>query len=149
MTKIKALIRKFWEMEGIRFLFVSGVNTVVGLLLTLFFGEVLKLPDPLPVVFNYICCSPFAYFMQARIAFRTKMVLPRYFAYLGSSVPNVLLLSALTSLFEYQIKLPHIIGYALSYVIAIPLLFIMVNLIVQPGSERRAKSLAKKKKDDK
>lgn len=77
------------------------------------------------------------------------MVLPRYFAYLGSSVPNVLLLSALTSLFEYQIKLPHIIGYALSYVIAIPLLFIMVKLIVQPGSERRAKSLAKKKKDDK
>ena len=138
MTKIKALIRKFWEMEGIRFLFVSGVNTVVGFLLTLFFG-----------VFNYICCSPFAYFMQARIAFRTKMVLPRYFAYLGSSVPNVLLLSALTSLFEYQIKLPHIIGYALSYVIAIPLLFIMVKLIVQPGSERRAKSLAKKKKDDK
>ena len=65
MTKIKALIRKFWEMEGIRFLFVSGVNTVVGFLLTLFFGEVLKLPDPLPVVFNYICCSVCVFYAGA------------------------------------------------------------------------------------
>lgn len=149
MNKIKALIRRFWEMETIRFLFVSCVNTCVGFVLTLFFGDVLKLPDPLPVVLNYVCCSPFAYFMQARVAFRTKMVLPRYFAYLSSSVPNVLMLSAFTSLFEYKMKLPHLIGYGLSYVIVIPVMFVVVKFIVQPSSDRkkRRQEKAEKKKN--
>lgn len=87
--------------------------------------------------------------MQARVAFRTKMVLPRYFAYLSSSVPNVLMLSAFTSLFEYKMKLPHLIGYGLSYVIVIPVMFVVVKFIVQPSSDRkkRRQEKAEKKKN--
>lgn len=132
MQAMKRLFYFFWDKEFFRFLFASGLNTLVGWLVTLFFRYAAGLADPLPTILNFVLCFPLAYTLQTKIAFRTEWQLSRMFAYALTALPNMLLQWLLTVLIPESLGLPGWLRYAIINVAPLPVMFFIIRFIVTP-----------------
>ena len=132
-------IKDLWEKEFIRFLFVSGVNTVVGYLITVFFGELIGLSDPIPTVLNYLLNFPLAYTLHTKITFREKWEIKRMFAYALTAVPNLILQAAFALIFKDLIPNGYI-RHAVANILPLPIMFIIIRFIVRPLKKKYDKS---------
>jgi len=116
-------------------LFVSGVNTILGYSVTLFFRYIVGLADPFPVVLNFVLCFPLAYTMQTKIAFRTEWQLPRMFAYALTSLPNLAMQWILTALIP-ETAMVGWLRYAVICILPLPVMFFIIRFIVTPLKEK-------------
>ena len=128
---MKKLFLFFWDKEFFRFLFASGVNTVVGYAVTLLFGVLIGFPDPWPTILNFVLCFPFAYTTQTKIAFRTKWELRRMFAYALTALPNLFIQWLLTIIFP-EGSMHELIRYALVNILPLPIMFFVIRFVVTP-----------------
>lgn len=144
MEKLKKLFYFFWDREFIRFLFVSGVNTLVGYSATLFFRYVCGLPDPYPVILNFAVCFPLAYTLQTKVAFRASWELKRMFGYATTAIPNLVLQWLLTILIPESLGLPGWLRYGIISVAPLPVMFFVIRFIVRP-MKRRSQSAGQEK----
>lgn len=133
---MKKLFYFFWDKEFFRFLFSSGLNTVVGYAVTLLFGVLLGLADPWPTVLNFLLCFPFAYTTQTLIAFRSKWELRRMFAYALTALPNMLIQWIMTIILP-EGSMNEIIRYAVINIIPLPIMFFIIRFIVKPIQKRK------------
>lgn len=148
LGQLELLFWKAWEYSFVRFVFIGGFNTMIGIGFTLvirwLFDHVFLL-DPKwivlgwegdwPVTLNYVLLFPLAYTTQALWSFRTPWSFTRLLLYPLSTIPNYLLNLGFTFLFETVIGLPFMLAYALSAILPIPIMFIVIRLlVVKPSS---------------
>ena len=159
-NKLMSFISYWWEKEAIRFIFVGGINTVVGILFTMLlrfiFNKVQWNPEILviyyetgkglvttktdtqvlfvdvPYLLNFILLLPFAYTTQTKIAFRTPWSIKRFLRYPLSSIPNLILTSLFICLFSGILHLNSYISYILAPVLALPIMFFIIRFLVKP-----------------
>ena len=143
LRKIKKIIDFFWEKEFFRFLFSSGINTLVGWLVTLFWASVVGLKDPLPTILNFLCCFPLAYTLQSKLTFRQPWELKRMFAYATTSIPNMILQWIMTIILPASIGMPDWLRYAIINVAPLPVMFFVIRFVVSPMKSRKAKKEGK------
>ncbi len=131
---MKKLFHFFWDKDFFRFLFASGVNTMIGYAVTIFFGILFKLKDPYPTILNFLCCFPIAYTTQTLIAFRGKWELKRMFAYALTALPNMFIQWILTLVLK-EGSMNEYIRYALINVLPLPVMYFVIRFIVKPKKD--------------
>lgn len=162
LRKIKEIIRLFWEMEFIRFAFAGAINTLAGWLVMTLFGNLiitaplqigsLSIPvDMLAILFEFICCFPLAYTLQAKIAFRQKWELKRMFLYITTILPNILIQWILAAVIPSE-GLHPLLRNAIIVIVPLPIMFFIIKFVVTPIKSLRRKSAdeqgSEEKKDD-
>lgn len=147
----KNLIKLLWEKEFIRFLFSGAVNTIAGYaVMTLFGNLIIKAPlelgdftisiDMLAILFEFICCFPLSYTLQAKVTFRQKWEIKRMFMYITTIIPNLLLQWLLAALIPAGMIHP-LIRNGIIVVFPLPIMFIVIKFIVTPVKNiRKGKS---------
>ncbi|MFZ9781842.1 MAG: GtrA family protein [Bacilli bacterium] len=142
LYRIEKLAWQFWEKPFIRFLFVGGVNTVLGYLTTLLLRYTLFITDPKWILFPglveidasntvmFLLLFPVSYTLQALLAFRQRWQWQRLLVYPFTSIPNYLLQQGFIFVFENLFSLPPTISYALSAILPIPLMFFVIRFFV-------------------
>ncbi len=153
--KVKHFMAFWWEKEAIRFLFAGAINTIVGIILSFIFRDILFekvfnwnpklviLQSPIVIEFDYpyliafVLGLPIAYTTQTIMAFRTPWKWERFLRYPLSSIPNFLMQELGILVFESWIGWSHNIAYILGTIIPLPIMFFIIRFLVKP-----------KKKDD-
>jgi putative flippase GtrA len=131
-----------WEKSFIRFLFVGGINTGLGYLVTIALRYLVFVNDPKWLIWSglieidiansvmFVMLFPVAYSLQAMLAFRTTWRWQRLFIYPLSSIPNYLIQQGFIYLFESTLALPPTLSYALAAILAIPLMFVIIRFLI-------------------
>ena len=159
LRKIKELIRFFWEMEFIRFVFAGAINTLAGwLVMTLFGNLIITAPlqigslcvpvDMLAILFEFICCFPLAYTMQAKIAFRQRWELKRMFLYITTILPNILIQWLLAAVLPSE-GLHPLLRNAIIVIVPLPIMFFIIKCVVTPLKSLRRKSADERSEEQK
>jgi len=141
IKKLQPLLIKLWQLNFFRFLFVGGINTVLGFILTLFlriffFSDIPKVSVFGLIEFDlantamYLLLFPVSYTLQALITFRTKWMWKRLIQYPLSSIPNYGLNQLFIFIFETLLSLPLIISYGLSSILPIPIMYVIIKYLV-------------------
>ncbi len=141
-------------MEFIRFAFAGAINTLAGwLVMTLFGNLIITAPlvigdisipvDMLAILFEFICCFPLAYTLQAKIAFRQKWELKRMFLYITTILPNIVIQWIMAALIPEGGMHP-LLRNAVIVLIPLPIMFFIIKFVVTP-----IKSAKKAKGEDK
>lgn len=128
-------LRSQLDRPFFRFLIVGGFNTLLGYLVTLLFHYGLNVEYRIALILNFLVCFPIAYTLQARYVFRVPWAWSRLLMYPLSNIPSLAIQVAVTTVCVEWLHLPPFIAYLLSYVIAIPVMFIVVRFLV--GADRR------------
>ena len=146
--QIMTIIPKLWSLNFIRFLFIGGINTILGFVLTiilreLFFSSSAKwmvlgfIEFDLANSVMYVMLFPISYTLQALVTFRTRWSLKRLIRYPISSIPNYALNQVFIFLFETLWSFSVVVSYGLSAILPIPIMFIIIKLLVV---EKKSKS---------
>ncbi|MEY3431387.1 MAG: hypothetical protein RIS53_285 [Bacillota bacterium] len=142
LYKLEKLFWHLWDKAFIRFLFVGGLNTILGYLTTLLFRYTLFIDQPKWIVIQsmieldaantvmFILLFPISYSLQAWFAFRTQWTWKRLIVYPLTSIPNFLIQQLCIFLFEDLLHLAPAIAYALSAILPIPIMFFVVRFFV-------------------
>lgn len=136
---IKKTITWFLKSELGRFLIGGGVNTVMGgilipLVMRQFgFGTfaLIGISIDTPLTIGYLVWFSFAYLIQIKFVFNSRFELKRYLIYPFSQIPNYLINSIFLYVFNTLLVLPSFISYVLAAILAVPVMFIIVRLIVK------------------
>lgn len=123
------LIRRF-NTPFFRFLIVGGINTALGYVVTLVLHYVIGFNVQLAQILNFVICFPVAYTLQALFSFRVAWSFRRLLLYPLSNIPSLLIQLAVTTLAVNVLGLPPWIAYLLSYLVAIPVMYIVVRFLV-------------------
>jgi putative flippase GtrA len=146
--QIMTFIPKLWSSNFIRFLFIGGINTILGFVLTIilresFFSSSAKwmvlgfIEFDLANSVMYVMLFPISYTLQALVTFRTRWSLKRLIRYPISSIPNYALNQVFIFLFETLWSFSVVVSYGLSAILPIPIMFIIIKLLVV---EKKSKS---------
>lgn len=132
INRVIVKVKQLKEKEFFRFLVVGGVNTILGYFVTLFLFYIIKLDYRLSQILNFVLCFPVAYTLQVKYAFCTQWCFKRLFIYPLASLPNfgMQLLTLIICVDFFRI--PEYISYLISYVVPIPIMFIVVKFLVSP-----------------
>ncbi|MDI9501884.1 MAG: GtrA family protein [Peptoniphilaceae bacterium] len=123
------LLRRL-DTPFMRFLLVGGVNTALGYLVTLLLHYGLHLNVQLAQVLNFVICFPIAYTLQSLFAFGVPWSWKRLLLYPLSNIPSLLIQLLVTTVAVEWLGLPAYAAYLLSYIIAIPVMFVVVRYLV-------------------
>jgi putative flippase GtrA len=141
IKKFQNLFLKFWALDFFRFLFVGGINTVLGFILTLALRIIFFSDDPKVSILGiiefdvantwmYLLLFPVSYTLQALVTFRTRWTWKRLIQYPLSSIPNYGLNQFFIFLFETLLAFPIVISYGLSAILPIPIMYIIIKFLV-------------------
>lgn len=148
--KVKRFIVFWWEKEAIRFLFAGAINTIVGIILSFIFRDILFekvfnwnpkliiLQSPIVIEFDYpyliafVLGLPIAYTTQTIMAFRAPWKWERFLRYPLSSIPNFLMQELGILIFESWIGWSHNIAYILGTILPLPIMFFIIRFLVKP-----------------
>jgi putative flippase GtrA len=141
VLNIKLLIQHLWQYAFVRFLFVGGINTLLGYLTTIILRNFVFIDDPKWILFSffeidlansvmYLILFPLSYTLQALWSFRVPWNWKRLLVYPLSSLPNYLLNQFFIFIFETVLGLPPSISYAISAVLPIPVMFFIIRFLV-------------------
>ncbi len=125
---MKELLRKF-DTPFWRFLIVGGMNTGLGYAVTLFLHYGLGFETRIAQALNFVICFPVAYTLQALFAFRVPWSWKRLAIYPLSNIPSLLVQLGVTTL-ATRAGIEASIAYLISYVVAIPVMYIVVRFLV-------------------
>lgn len=157
-STFKQKIKKLWENDKIRFLFVSGFNTFVGLLLSLLFSflltSVLKTNENvkiwffslnLPLTFSFILGFPLSYTTQALIAFRQKWQWKKLAIFPLTSIPNYGLQQLFYFIWKHIFSLTNLsadlvdkILYILAPLCALPIMYFIIRFFVRTNKNNKS-----------
>ncbi|MFA5235720.1 MAG: hypothetical protein WC399_02570 [Bacilli bacterium] len=163
LGKLETFIRFWWEKPFIRFVFVGGFNTLLGIIVVslLRFGFdnligynpkwdfvllwFLNLQIDLPGLIMFVGLLPVSYSTQAIWAFRTKWSWKRLAIYPLSSIPNFILQQGFIYLFEVVLGVNEYLSYVLAGVLPIPIMFFIIRFLVKP--KQKAESVGSASED--
>ena len=133
-------VKRFFQNEMIRFIFIGGINTLMGgiflpFLFRLIFSnhifQLVFLQLDLSLTIGYFIWFTFAYLLQVHFVFRTEWSWPRYLLYPFTQIPNYGLNQFFLWLFERQFEWPSILALGLSALLPIPIMFVLVRFVVK------------------
>ncbi len=138
----KGIFAALWEREFVRFIFSGAVNTLAGfLVMTLFGGLIIKAPlklgeliipvDILAILFEFICCFPLAYTLQAKVTFRQRWELKRMFLYIITIFPNMILQWIMALLLPEDVMHP-LLRNGIIVAAPLPVMFVIIKFVVTP-----------------
>ncbi len=154
LGKVESLIRVLWEQESIRFVFVGGINTVLGIVVSIFTRYIFIdsnllikfsfwfMEFDIPNLVSFVVLLPVAYTMQALIAFRSKWEWKRLAVYPLTSIPNLLLQQTGIYLFTKWTGNADL-SYILAAIAILPIMFFIIRFFVKPLKNRRSVSVEK------
>ena len=151
---IKKTITWFLKWELGRFLIVGGINTLMGgIIIPLIMKEGLNLGTltflslslDLPLTIGYLVWFSFAYLIQIKYVFNSRFELKRYLIYPLSQIPNYLINSLFLYIFGTTLNLPSLVSYVLAALLAVPVMFIIVRIIVKTKPKEVKGSSSKEK----
>jgi len=142
--RLEILFWTWWEKPFIRFLFVGGINTVLGYVTTLFLRYTWFMDQPKwfmvpwseePILdvsntIMFILLFPVSYTLQTLLSFRTSWQLKRLLLYPLTSIPNYVLQQGFIFIFETGFGLPFEIAYAFSAILPIPIMYVIIRYFV-------------------
>jgi putative flippase GtrA len=141
LKKLQHLFLSLWRLDFFRFLFVGGINTVLGFILTLVLRIIFFSDDPkigiLGIIefdvantWMYLLLFPVSYTLQALVTFQTKWSWKRLIQYPLSSIPNYGLNQLFIFVFETLLAFPLVVSYGLSAILPIPIMYIIIKFLV-------------------
>ena len=154
----KEKLINLWNNDKIRFLFVSGFNTLIGLILSLLFSfllvKVWKSPENikiwffnlnLPLTISFIIGLPISYTTQSLIAFRQQWQWKKLAVFPLSSIPNYLLQQLFYFIWKEIFLLFSISGaiidkiiYILAPLCALPIMYFIIRFIVKTKKDNNS-----------
>lgn len=126
---MKRLLARF-DTPFFRFLIVGGVNTALGYAITLGLHYGLGLNVQAAQILNFLICFPIAYTLQALFSFRVPWSWKRLLIYPLSNVPSLVIQLLVTTFSVDVLHLAPWIAYLLSYLVAIPVMYLVVRQLV-------------------
>lgn len=135
-------IKKILNLEIVKFLIVGGINTLMGGILIPYLVRLILQDEPhfygidISLTIGYLVWFSFAYLLQVKFVFNTTFNIKRYLLYPLTQVPNYLINQGFLYLFEKVLKLSSLISLFLSAILAVPIMFIIVRLVVKDKHER-------------
>ncbi len=150
LGKFETFLRFWWEKSFVRFVFVGGLNTLLGILVVsllryafdhligynpkwdFVFLWFLNLQIDLPGLIMFVGLLPVSYTTQALWAFRTKWRWKRLAIYPLSSIPNFILQQGFIYLFEVVLGVNEYVSYVLAGLLPIPIMFFIIRFLVKP-----------------
>jgi putative flippase GtrA len=141
VNKMLRLLSLLWKSNFIRFLFVGGLNTVFGFLLTVLLREAFFSSSAKWILFDaiefdlansvmYVILFPVSYTLQALVTFQTRWSWKRLIRYPISSIPNYALNQLFIYLFETLLSIPVLMSYGISAILPIPIMFVIIKVLV-------------------
>jgi putative flippase GtrA len=137
---IDKTIKWLLKSELGRFLVGGGVNTLMGGILIPFVMKeglgltnftFLTLTLDLPLTIGYLIWFSFAYLINIKFVFKSRFEVRRYLLYPLTQIPNYIINQIFVYIFLTLLALPSIIAYGLSAVLAVPIMFVIVRVIVK------------------
>lgn len=125
-----AFLNKLWHNSFFRFLLVGGINTALGYAVTLFFHYIVGFNAQVSQVLNFVVCFPIAYTLQALFSFQAQWSWKRLLIYPLSNIPSLLIQLAVTTAAVDGLGIAPYIAYILSYIVAIPVMYVVVKKLV-------------------
>lgn len=126
---MKTFIQRF-NTPFFRFLIVGGINTALGYAVTLFLHYILHFSVQTAQILNFVICFPVAYTLQALFSFQVPWSWKRLLVYPLSNIPSLLIQLGVTTVSVNLLQLPPWIAYLLSYIVAIPVMYLVVRYLV-------------------
>jgi HAD superfamily phosphoserine phosphatase-like hydrolase len=117
----------FKDLAFLRFLFVGGVNAVIGVLLS--YGISLLLQSPLlAFVLGYSLSLVISYFLNGIVTFRRYDFSARQFgSFLVSYIPNFLVQVIAVHVLTSMVGMDPLVTYILAVIIAFPVTFLLLS----------------------
>ncbi|MDY4788397.1 MAG: GtrA family protein [Bacilli bacterium] len=135
-------IKKVLSLEIVKFLIVGGINTLMGGILIPYLVRLFLQGEPrfygidISLTVGYLIWFTFAYLLQVKYVFNTNFNIKRYLLYPLTQIPNYLINQGFLYLFEKVLKLSSLISLFLAAILAVPIMFIIVRLVVKDKHER-------------
>lgn len=164
LGKFEAFCWRMWEKEPIRFLFAGGVNTLLGILLSILFrflfdqvwhynpkfvfwtlNGVDVISFDIPYLIAFVIGLPVAYTTHTLLAFRTKWKWKRFLRYPISAIPNFLLQEVCILIFDVWLNLPSSLSYILGAILPLPIMFFIIRVLVKPTKKETEKEKIEEK----
>jgi putative flippase GtrA len=137
--KLIDLIKYFQEKEFVRFLEASCVNTLIGYCVTMFLFY-MGIDYRLAQIMSF-GCFPISYTTQTLFAFRAKWSWRRMLIFPLSSLPNLAAQVAASMLSVEVFHIPEAYGILISYVVALPLVFLLMKFLVKGRKKQTANEI--------
>lgn len=122
-------IKRFKSVKFLRFLFVGGINALIGILLAYVFSLFIASPQVAFAIGFAIGLIP-SYFLNSVITFRDKVfTLKKYGSFVISYIPNFVVMFSLVHIFTEILGLYPLLTYTLALMIAVPITFTLLSII--------------------
>lgn len=119
-------IDSFTSRTFLRFLFVGGINALLGVVLS-FLASLLYNPV-LAFVMGYSLSLVISYFLNSIIAFRnTEFSIRQFIRFVISYIPNFLIQFILVYVLTQSLGILPLVAYVVAVVIAVPITFILLS----------------------
>lgn len=147
MKFIKNKIKYFWGIEGIRFLIIGGINSLIGIFIYNFIYYIFVNinfnvndffdANLLAYIAGFIVGIPIAYTTQSLFAFRAKLSLNKFLKYPIASLSNLIIQTSIFIIFTKFIfqkdeVITNNIAYVLAILITTPIIYFIVKKIINP-----------------
>lgn len=140
-------------LEMLRFVIIGGINTLLGGILIPFVFEMLLGEQSftlfnffvfdMPMNYGFLVWFTFAYYLQIKFVFKCDWNWKRYFIYPLTQIPNLIINQVLLWLFKDVCKITvwnNLIARGLAAVIALPIMFLLIRLVVKPLTKKSKKN---------
>lgn len=108
------------------FIFCGGMGTLTNFVFSLFIS--LKLNPTISYIFGYAISLFAAYFLNAKLIFKSQILFSGFIKFVISYIPNFLILFTFVLIFLNIFHWNKIIVYALAGLLGLPLTFLLVKI---------------------
>jgi len=126
LTKLQTLKKAFLSTEFIVFLFIGGLNTIVGVsvaeISTKFIHNV-----NLNLICGFIVGTVFSYILNSKLAFKESLSFIKYIKCVVSYLPNLLVQIGLAYVLNRKLGVSTLITFILTAILGIPITFLMLR----------------------
>ena len=120
--------KMFLSREFLTFVIIGVINTFAGSLFALFYRSFIP-HDTIAFVPGYVTGNVLSYFLNSICTFRDmKFGFVKYLKFLLSSLPNLIIQTAMVQIFSGIFHLPSILVYGMAAIIGVPVTFVFVKL---------------------
>lgn len=126
MSKMKKILRLFFNKEFILFLFIGIINTFSGVLFATIYSLIFN--ANIAFCLGYISGLTISYILNSVINFKQKLAFIKFLKFSVSYVPNFIIQNIVVFIFYNILHFAETIVYIFAAIIGIPITFLFIKL---------------------
>lgn len=128
MSKKEKLMKHFLSKEFFAFLFIGCINTVCGVLFSMFFASIVKLNANLSFVLGYLLALFVSYLLNSALVFKEGLAIKKYLKFAVSYIPNFLIQNIFIIVFHNILNISEFLTFVMAAILGVPITFLFIKI---------------------